>query len=549
MPKTGHKLEQRIWVKAPGSRKYGQSWATLSWRERHITVKKTFGSKRVDLADVYYWKFKIVTVPGATRGARPEAHKAVALTFRRMGRLEDWHFVPAHDDANTWLYWILESLRLHHRHAVTERAIRDSGLSSRSRGKMLSRMDQAKFAKLYSTFVETCKNLDSASTLPGFRSGAGNARYLTGLGSTNQYGTDFVKLKTGGSGTRLFETSRRKQAIALDEEGMFFQPPDEPVVVKVATVLDMCGDVLEAAKCLFQEVKVLAAIGKHPNIIGLVDVIPARDGIYVFMEKGLEDLEDRAKRQKFRKNDVLAVCYGIIEGLAHMHDRAIYHLDMKPANVLLFPGDIPKIIDFGLTICRGMHTREDAVSNWVCMTGTKGFIPPESYVKESEAPTGKGGLSTYLAKRDTYATGMTFLDSLIGPLLNLEFQSRKQGVFLQNDIRGMAEKQSYWEKALPTKLANIRDPEFLALCSMTLEMISRDVTRRPTIIECRDMFQAGCAKTVRKYRAAVKMARRRKQIARARKALATYDWIRDSAGNDLDIVMALIKFNENRDIA
>ncbi|MBU1341556.1 MAG: protein kinase [Proteobacteria bacterium] len=545
MPNEDNKLDQKILVKSPGSSKYSKSRVIFPWQDRHITVKKTFGSRQVDLAEVYYWKFKIVTVPGTGRGARPEPHKAVALTFRERGRFVDWHFVPDHAHSNTWLYWILESLRLHHRHSITEREIGESGLTRQHKGEMLSRIDQVKFGKLYKTFVETCNDLAEAKQLPGFRAGAGNARYIKGLGSAREYGTSFKKLKAGGSGTSLFSVSQKQRAIRLDDEKTFFQPPDEPVVVKVASILDICGDVLEAAIALVKEFKILGAIGAHPNIIGIVDAIPARDGIYVFLEAGIEDLEDRATRQKLPQKEVLPVCYGIIDGLAHMHERSIFHLDMKPANVLFFKGDVPKIIDFGLTICKGIHDRDDAIDNWHCSTGTKGYVPPESFVAKSQAPA-KGLLATYMAKRDTYAVGMTFLDSLIGPVLGLEFKSKQ--TFLPTDLRGAKEKQVYWEKALREKLPAVHDPEFLALCSMTLEMIAWDVNRRPTIVECRDMFQAGCAKTVQKYRAAVKMAQRKKQILRARKALVTYEWIRDAADNDLDTVMALIKYNENRDV-
>ena len=115
-----------------------------------------------------------------------------------------------------------------------------------------------------------------------------------------EYGKNFKKLKTGGSGTGLFATSRKQKAIPLDEEGKFFQPPGEPVVVKVAQPSDFYGAKQEAID-LVDEVKVLSAIGPHPNIIALVDAIPAKDGIYVFLEAGIEDLEDRAKRKKLGK--------------------------------------------------------------------------------------------------------------------------------------------------------------------------------------------------------------------------------------------------------
>jgi len=48
-----------------------------------------------------------------------------------------------------------------------------------------------------------------------------------------------------------------------------------------------------------------------------------------------------------------SVCYEIIKGICHglcyIHDKRIFHLDLKPANVLLGANMEPKISDFGLS--------------------------------------------------------------------------------------------------------------------------------------------------------------------------------------------------------
>lgn len=42
---------------------------------------------------------------------------------------------------------------------------------------------------------------------------------------------------------------------------------------------------------------------------------------------------------------------GICQGLHHLHQKNILHLDLKPANILLDDNWEPKITDFGISRC------------------------------------------------------------------------------------------------------------------------------------------------------------------------------------------------------
>ena len=49
-------------------------------------------------------------------------------------------------------------------------------------------------------------------------------------------------------------------------------------------------------------------------------------------------------------NTRFEIIRGICEGLYHLHnDKQIYHMDMKPDNILLDNDMMPKITDFGLS--------------------------------------------------------------------------------------------------------------------------------------------------------------------------------------------------------
>ncbi|KAJ3072246.1 hypothetical protein HDU98_003989 [Podochytrium sp. JEL0797] len=101
-----------------------------------------------------------------------------------------------------------------------------------------------------------------------------------------------------------------------------------------------------------REVKSLAKLSKHINIIKLKEVI--RDAqteqlcfVFEFMEGNLyQRMRDRDGRF-FSDAEVKKYTYQILLGLQHMHKHGFFHRDMKPEN-LLMTGDLVKIADFGL---------------------------------------------------------------------------------------------------------------------------------------------------------------------------------------------------------
>ena len=67
---------------------------------------------------------------------------------------------------------------------------------------------------------------------------------------------------------------------------------------------------------------------------------------------------------------------GICEGLKYLHEgfkEPIYHMDLKPDNILLDENMMPKLADFGLS---KLYDGEQSMITQI-LTGTIGYLPPE----------------------------------------------------------------------------------------------------------------------------------------------------------------------------
>jgi hypothetical protein len=70
---------------------------------------------------------------------------------------------------------------------------------------------------------------------------------------------------------------------------------------------------------------------------------------------------------RLNEKEAMAIFRGICRGVRAAHERHIFHLDLKPENVLLKDGVVPVVCDFGLASVSGSAARG----------GTEGYAPPE----------------------------------------------------------------------------------------------------------------------------------------------------------------------------
>ncbi|XP_006521165.1 mitogen-activated protein kinase 15 isoform X4 [Mus musculus] len=121
-------------------------------------------------------------------------------------------------------------------------------------------------------------------------------------------------------------------------------------VVAIKKIFDAFRDQIDAQRT-FREIMLLKEFGGHPNIIRLLDVIPAKNDrdIYLVFESMDTDLNAVIQKGRLLK-DIHKRCifYQLLRATKFIHSGRVIHRDQKPANVLLDSACRVKLCDFGL---------------------------------------------------------------------------------------------------------------------------------------------------------------------------------------------------------
>ncbi|CAL4979924.1 unnamed protein product [Urochloa decumbens] len=173
---------------------------------------------------------------------------------------------------------------------------------------------------------------------------------------------------------------------------------------------------------------------------------------------------------------------GICEGLDYLHNGSkdhIYHLDLKPANILLDENIMPKISDFGLSRLFGT-TQTHTTKNFI---GTPGYMPPE-YIDKRQISK----------KFDVFSLGVLIIQIMAGPLGH----SKSAEMLPQKFIEHV---QEQWKKTLQATSGDttLQEADSLAVktcIEIALRCVEADRVKRPTIREIIDKLNE--IETVRK---------------------------------------------------
>ena len=171
---------------------------------------------------------------------------------------------------------------------------------------------------------------------------------------------------------------------------------DRQVAIKVFR-----GDPSAQSEPLLQEARKLAHL-RHPGIVTVHDVGTHEREVYVvsdFLEG--PNLAEWLSEHRPSWQEAAAIAAAVADALSHAHARLIIHRDVKPANIILTPGDTPVLIDFSLAL-DPTHSggRELGV-----VSGSPHYMSPEQVAGVAHRIDGR---------TDIYSLGVVLYEMLCG---------------------------------------------------------------------------------------------------------------------------------------
>jgi len=155
----------------------------------------------------------------------------------------------------------------------------------------------------------------------------------------------------------------------------------------------------ERQKRLIQEARTVGRL-QHPNIIPVYEAGEFNGTPYLVFEfvEGLS-LRDLMRREgPFAVHRAVDIMRQILDGIGYAHQQGIVHRDMSPSNILISKNDIPRIMDFGISIMtEGAENRENDLS------GTPCYMSPEHFSKNPVGPWS-----------DLFSLGLIFYEMVVG---------------------------------------------------------------------------------------------------------------------------------------
>ena len=154
---------------------------------------------------------------------------------------------------------------------------------------------------------------------------------------------------------------------------------------------------------LLDEARAAAAIS-HPAIAAVHDVVEHEGDIAIVFEfvEG-ETLAARLVKGPLSEDQAIQIAIQLADALSVAHGHHVLHRDLKPSNVMLAPGGVVKILDFGIARFRPAGKPGAGAGGDEGFMGTPGYVAPEQWVGK---PADE--------RSDLYALGVVIFEMITG---------------------------------------------------------------------------------------------------------------------------------------
>jgi formylglycine-generating enzyme required for sulfatase activity/serine/threonine protein kinase len=149
-----------------------------------------------------------------------------------------------------------------------------------------------------------------------------------------------------------------------------------------------------------REAAMLASLD-HPGIVKVLRSFEAFGTAYFVMPfvegVALDELATERRNHPFREDELRGLLERVLNSLAYLHDRGIYHRDIKPGNILISNDGVPTLIDFG-------SARQRLSERSMTVVESAGYTPFEQLQS-------RGNVGPW---SDLYAVGATLVKLMTG---------------------------------------------------------------------------------------------------------------------------------------
>lgn len=177
------------------------------------------------------------------------------------------------------------------------------------------------------------------------------------------------------------------------------EPTGEAVAVKVLKAGSDDDGTLRVR--FLREAKTIGRLD-HPNIVRVFDVGEEGDDMFMVLELLAGDsLQATIARGLLPPARAFSIADQLLGALVHCHAHEVVHRDVKPSNVMLLEGDVPKLIDFGLA--KASRDVAQKLTETGTVHGTPHYMSPEQCRGEDVS-----------SASDIYSVGVLLYEMLAG---------------------------------------------------------------------------------------------------------------------------------------